>query len=696
MAETTDKDDLLSQGKRAFQRCQDAESDNRLTALADIRFSQLGEQWPAEILKQRQMEKRPCLTINKLKAFIRQVVNDARQNKPSIKVHPVDDFADPKTAEIINGLIRNIEYTSNADVAYDTGVEASVSGGFGYWRVTLDYAYDDTFDLDLKIERVANQFSVYGDPASMAADSSDWNVAFVVNRMTKDDFKRQYKGKKNTDGEAACVDFDSDAWSYDQNWYDGEFVMVGEWWKREEVERTIMRSTDGRVYYQDEIEADEDLQLLSETGALQFDTGPDGQPMSRVVRSYKVTQTIMSGADVLEVNDWPGRYIPIVPVYGDEIILEGKRYFRSLINPAVDAQQMFNFWRSASTEMVALAPKVPFLGRKGTFDSDNDRWQTANTQSHAYLEYDTEQPTRQPLDVGPAAGALQEALNASDDMKAITGLYDASLGARSNETSGKAIMARQREGDVATFHFIDNLSRAIRHTGCILIDLIPKVYNTARIVRVIGEDGSQETQAVNQPTPVMDPQTGQPMQQPAVDPNTGQPMTDDAGNPMMEAVMAMHDLTVGKYDLIVSSGPSFTSRREEAAYQMTEFVRAFPPSAPVLASAIAKNSDWPGAEEVAEKLEALNPAAQQQIPPELQQALEQLQQANQQLLQQLAAMKEDKSIDKFKADTDRMKAEGDLDNDRAKIQVEMIKAVDAGEREDIRFQRQAATPMRQG
>lgn len=688
MAETSEKDDLLSQGKLAFQRCQDAESENRLTALSDIRFSQLGEQWPADILKQRQMEGRPCLTINKLKAFIRQVVNDARQNKPSIKVHPVDDNADPETAEVINGLIRNIEYTSNADVAYDTGVEASVSGGFGYWRVTLDYAYDDTFDLDLKIERVANQFSVYGDPASTAADSSDWNVAFVVNRMTKDDFKRQYKGKKNTDGEPACVDFDSDAWSYDQNWYDGEFVMVGEWWQREEVERVIMKSVDGRVYYRDEIEADEDLQLLVETGALQFEIGPDGQPLQRTVRSYKVTQTIMSGADVLEVNDWPGRYIPLIPVYGDEIIVEGKRYFRSLINPAVDAQQMFNFWRSASTEMVALAPKVPWIGRKGTFDSDNANWQTANTQSHAYLEYDTEAPQRQPLDVGPAAGALQEALNASDDMKAITGLYDASLGARSNETSGKAIMARQREGDVATFHFIDNLSRAIRHTGCVLIDLIPKVYNTARIVRVIGEDGSQETRAINQPTPQMDPQTGEPMQQPAVDPNTGQPMTDEAGNPIMESVMAMHDLTVGKYDLIVSSGPSFTSRREEAAFQMTELVRAFPQVAPVILDVMAKNFDWPGADEIAERLAAMNPQNQQQIPPEVQQMLEQSQQAIQQLQQQLEAMKQDKSIDQYNAETKRMQAEGDIDNDRARTQVEMAKAFDANQRPTY--------PMRQG
>ncbi len=650
MAETGKTDDLLTKGREAFKKAEEAEGENRLIALEDIKFSRLGEQWPENIRQQREREFRPCLTINKMPAFIRQVVNDARQNKPQIKVHPVDSNADPKTAEVINGLIRNIEYTSNADVAYDTAIEASVSGGFGYWRIGMDYAYDDVFDMDVTIERIANQFSVYGDPASQAADSSDWNNAFIVERMSRDEYKRRYGSKKNAANEEVCIDFESDAWG--EGWIDDEFVLVAEWWSREETEHEIVQLDDGNVYSKEQLETDPDL---IEVGVL-IDAGVVKVLGTRMAKTFKVKQVIMSGADVLEKRDWPGCYIPIVPVYGDEIVVEGKRYFRSLIHNAMDAQRMYNYWRTTATELVALAPKVPWIGRKGTFDSDAQRWNTANSQSHAYLEYDSEAPQRQPLDTGPAAGALQESLNASDDMKAIIGIYDASLGARSNETSGRAIMARQREGDVATFHFIDNLSRAIRHTGRILIDLIPKVYTKERIIRVLGEDGTPKTVKVNgqAPEPVMGPD--------------GKPEVDDEGN----VIMALHSLTVGKYDLTVTSGPSFTTRREEAAAQMTELVRAFPQAAPFIADIMARNFDWPGADEIAKRFEAMNPAKQQEIPPQIQQQLQELQAAVQKLSGENQSLKQGHDIKMYDAQTKRMNVEGDLANDKAKLGIDML------------------------
>lgn len=665
--------DLLVQGRKAFDRCSSAEKENRQTALDDIKFARLSEQWPSDIVKQRELEKRPCLTINKMKPFIRQVVNDARQNRPQIKVHPVDDTGDVETAKIINGIIRNIEDTSNADVAYDTGVESSVTGGFGYWRVGLDYAYDDIFDLDLSIERVADQFSVYGDPDSKAADSSDWNVAFVVERMSLTAFRDKYKGKKNVDGKPITTDFkdqpveltnkpvnfDSDAYSALNNtWVNDDSVMIAEWWQRREEDEEIVLLSNGNVYCLDELFEDEAAEAEDESAELYEDAGTDEQMEAvrlglqdgtlrivarRTRKVHKVRQIIMTGADVLEVNEWPGKYIPIVPVYGDEIYVQGKRYFRGLIHDAKDAQRMFNYWKSTSTELVALAPRVPWIGRKGTFDSDATRWATANTQSHAYLEFDGEAPIRQPLDSGSAAGAMNEALSASDDMKSIIGLYDASLGARSNETSGKAILARQREGDVSTFHFIDNLSRAIRHTGRILIDLIPKVYTGERVVRVIGEDGSQQAVKVNGPVPKVD--------------ENGQPMVDEMG----QAITAMHSLTTGKYDLTVASGPSFTTRREEAAMQMTEFIRSFPQAAPIIGDLLAKNLDWPGADEIADRLKAMmEKQSGGGIPPELQQQMQQMQEALQKLQSSYEALKQDKTIDAYNAQTNRLKAAGPM------------------------------------
>ena len=613
-------DDLVKEAREAFDRCADAEKTNRKTAAEDIRFAREGEQWPETIRKDREADRRPCLTINKMPAFIRQVVNDARQNKPSIKVHPADSGADPETAEVMNGLIRNIEYTSNADVAYDTATECAVSGGFGYIRVGLDYAYDDSFDMDISIDRVSNPFSVYGDPNSRAADSSDWDVAFVVDKLSKADYERQYPGKTK-------IDWTSAEWTElkGTEWYDDESVMVAEWWTREKVDREILLLDDGKVIDKAEFEKSDAMQLLAEAGQIRIVN-------ERTAKSCKVTQRIVNGNEVLKTTDWPGRYIPIIPVYGDEFDIEGKRYFRSLIHNAIDAQRMVNYWRTTSTELVALAPRVPYIGKKGAFATDIHKWNTANTKNHPFMEYDgAEAPMRQPLDTGVAAGALQEALNASDDMKAIIGLYDASLGARSNETSGRAIMARQREGDVSTFHFIDNMARAIRHTGRILIDLIPKVYTTPRVVRIIGEDGSQSAKTINQQGPKTDKKGN-------VVTKDGQPPMDDMSN----VVMAMHDLTAGKYDLTVTTGPSFTTRREEAAMQMTEMIRAFPQAAPIVGPQLAKNLDWPGADEIAEKLEA---ATAGQIPPQVQQAIEEGKQQIAQLTEENQRLKMDQSVD---------------------------------------------------
>ena len=562
--------DLLSEAQAAFVLACEVEAENRRAAVDDIRFARLGEQWSARVMAERQAEGRPCLTINRLPAFIRQVVNDARQNKPAIVCHPVGDGADPKTAELLNGLIRHIEQSSDAEVAYDTALDFAVTCGFGYFRINTRYADDDSFDQDLAIERVADPFSVYGDPFATGADSADWNQAFVVESLTRKAFEARWKG-------AEVCDWTSGEGS--ERWGGGvrdgaDRVRLAEFWRRETVTRSLLALSDGQVVAQDVYEAQK--ALFDAAGARVV-----GRP--RPATSHKVTQYILSGAEVLETVDWAGRYIPIVPVYGEAIHVDGARRLRSLVRDAKDPQRMYNYWRTASTELVALAPKTPFIGRRGAFDTDSAKWASANTQSHAFIEYDgPEAPQRQPY-AGVPAGAIQEALNASDDMKAIMGMYDASLGARSNETSGKAIMARQREGDVSTFHYIDNLSRAIRHAGRILIDLIPKVYAAPRMVRILGAGGEANMAAINQP------------------------ISGSLGAGSLEKI---YDLSVGRYDLTVSAGPSFTSRREEAASQMIELIRAYPPAAPLIGDLLAKNLDWPGADEVAKRLATLNPGRQ--------------------------------------------------------------------------------------
>lgn len=631
--------DIINEAQEAFNAAVDAEAEIRRAWVDDMRFARLGEQWPAEVKRQRELEGRPCLTINRLPAFMRQVTNDARQNRPSIVVHPVGDGADQETAEILNGLIRNIEYTSGADVAYDTALEHAVGGGFGYFRICTDYAAEDVFEQDICIERIANPLTVYGDPEFMDADSANWNSAFVTEMYSEHAFKKKF-GK-----DAPAINWEADANDKNRLWFGQDGVRVAEWWKRDDVVAKLLKLSDGTVIFEDKY-----LELKPILEPLGIVPVADRQTIAK-----RVTQHVMSGDGVLEKNDWKGKYIPIIPVYGDEVIVEGERTFNSLVRFAKDPARMYNYWRSTSTELVALAPKAPFIGPKGAFKTDAKKWATANTKTHAYIEYDGNQPPQRQGFEGPPAGALQEALNASDDMKSIMGLFDASLGAKSNETSGRAILARQREGDVSTFNYIDNLSRAIRHAGRVIVDLIPHVYNTERIIRTIAEDGTNRRVPINQPTPAEQQKTaGDQAQQ-------------------MQGIVRVYDLTTGKYDVTCEAGPSFTTKREEASVQMVEFIRAYPNAAPLIGDLLAKNLDWPGADDIADRLKAMLPPQVTGQNPQVQQLTQMLQQqdaqareAVDQLKRDLEGIKADKNlearklmIDAYNAETDRMKVIGD-------------------------------------
>lgn len=597
-------------------KARDAWSDNAERGLKDLQFARLGDQWDDDAKKAR--KNRPTLTVNRMPAFIRQVVNDVRMNKPQIKVRPVDSKADPRTADVLSGLIRNIENVSHADAAYDTAVECAASMGFGFFRIDIDYAYNDVFDLDLLIRRIANPLTVTPDPRSTEATSRDWNEAFVTEMMPVAQFREQYKGAEESSFDTAAYDSLDDPWRHEDD------VRLCEWWSREKVARKLVRLSSGIVVAADVFE--EQRELLMSLG-MQV-TG------ERDTIGYKVTRRLMTGAEVIKDEAVPGQYIPIIPVYGDEINEEGKRHFLSLVHFAKDPQRMFNYWRSAATEAVALSPKAPFMVPFGSI-VDREKWDSANVESHAYLEYKATQAGHMPQRATgalPPIAEMGQALAASDDMKSVLGIYDASLGARSNETSGRAILARQREGDVSTFHFVDNLSRAIAHAGLVLIDLIPHVYEPGRIVRVLGPE-DQVSRAQLGPLP--------------------------EGQAKAEGVADVFDVSAGKYDVVVQAGPSFTTRREEAAAQMTEMIRAHPAIAPLIGDLLAKNLDWPHADEIGRRLAAMLPPQVQGQNPQVQQ----LQQAVQQLQQKLVELQTDHTqkgreldIKAYEAETKRIEA----------------------------------------
>lgn len=641
MAYSTSKSDekLLERARKSLARIESREDKNRNNWIDDVRFARLGEQWPEQIRKQRDQEKRPCLTINRLPAFIKQVTNEARQNTPSIKFHPVGDGADQETAKILDGLVRNIEYSSNADIAYDNALENAVTGGFGYFRIVTAYASDDVFDQDILIEPIKNPLTVYANDVQQGSDSAEWDECFVTELIPKEEFEKRWPKAESSSIEADSHD--------SRSWFTDEYVRVAEWWLREEVPATLVKLSNGNIMLEENYLEPERKEFFDALGVTVVDTRP--------TTTKKVTQRIITGCEVLEKTDWPGKYIPIVPVYGEEVIVDGERHTLSMIRFAKDPQQMLNFWRTASTELVALAPKTPWLGAVGQFATDSKKWANANTANHQYLQYDAidvngtplPAPQRQPF-TGPPAGALQEAINASDDMKSIMGLYDASLGAQSNETSGRAILARQREGDVSTFNFTDNLARAIRHAGRILCDLIPKVYSAPRILRVIHEDSTTEMVAVNgaQMSPEAQAQAAQEAQK--------EQMQE------MQSVGRVYSLTNGKYDVTCETGPSYNTKREEAANQMLTFIQSVPGAASVMGDLLAKNLDWPGADQIAERLKKTLPPQLQGANPELQAAQQQMQQMQAvigQLQSQLQAVQQDKSIDIQKAQIDAYNAE---------------------------------------
>ncbi len=618
-------DKIVEDALKLYKKSVEADKHNKECALDDIKFAVLGEQWDEKDISARKEDGRPYLTFNKLSPHIRQVVNDARQNKPSIRVRPVDDDADPETAEVLAGLIRNIEQSSNADIAYDTAISQSVSGGFGYIRVNVEFAHDDTFDKDICIDRILNQFSVYPDHNSTSADGSDWNYCFVTDRIPEDEFDKKYPKADKTGW-----DDDSSEGHFESLNEDG--VWIAEYWKREEVLLEICQISDGTIV--DEEIYDEYAEIYQAQGLEK--TG------QRTVRSHKVKQCILSGTEVLEENEWAGKYIPIVPIYGEEIAIEGKRYFRSAVHNSIDAQRTYNFWRTASTESVSDNSKNPWIAEEGTL-VDESKWSSSNRIKFAYLNYKkgTQKPYKEPF-AGIPAGAIHEAMSSADDIKATMGMYDASLGAQSNETSGKAILARQREGDVSTFHFIDNMSRAIRQIGRIVIDLVPSVYSGDRIIRVLGEDGKK-------------PQNVKIGQQPEQPEQEGEGMEDQEGLNLSR----VYDLSVGKYDIAVDTGPSYTTKREEAATQMTEMARAYPQLMQIAGDLMVKNFDWPGADELAKRLKASLPPQLKDGNPELMQMQQQMQQMQQQAMQ---------AVQQLKEELDQAKQDKSLEAEKIKIQ----------------------------
>jgi hypothetical protein len=607
------KDDVLTTAKERFALALDRSSHNREKMREDVRFAAAtpDDPWQWEKQDQTARKGRPMLTINKMPQHIRQVTNDIRQNRPSIRFRPADDKADPEVADILMGLVRHIEANSDADIAYDTASEHQVVHGLGYIRVLADYIREDSFDQDIFIGRVADPFRVYDDPDVKDPAGADRKWLFIEETLKEADFKAQYP-------DAEVID-----WNYakDNGWFTGDKeVRVVEYFEVVEKPATLLQWASGETSFKGE--------PLPE-GVF------EGEMPIKTRRTNKcvVMWRKLNGQEVLEEKEFPSKHIPFARVIGNEWEVDGKTYLFGLVRPAKDSQRMYNVAQSAIVERVLQAPKSPWAAPAEAIEGYEKIWQTANTENHSYLPYnhvdEGGNPIPAPTRTSPTqveAGLSQIAMGAADDIKSETGQYDASLGQKSNETSGRAIMARQREGDTATFHYVDNLARAVRHIGRIVLDMIPKVLDTKRIARIIGEDDEQQNATL--------------------DPSSPQALTeyeDEEG-----AMKRIFNPNVGTYDVYTTTGPSFTTRRVEAVEAMTQMTQANPQLWQVIGDLLVKNMDWPGADDMAKRLKhTLLPQVQQeidkegsgqpQVPPQVQQAMQQMGEQMDALIQELQA-----------------------------------------------------------
>lgn len=616
----------------------EVESTNRANGLDDLRFS-AGDQWPAAWQNARTLESRPCLTINKIDAHIRQITNAQRQQRPRIKVHPLDGAADPKIAEVITGLTRHIEMNSDADQAYDTAFNHAARIGWGYWRVETDYVREDSFDQDIFIRQIENPFTVYFDPASTLPDGSDAEKALVTDLITRDSFKQLYPGAdlNGFSGESlgdTMVD-----------WVTRDDIRIAEYFSVERVKDKLVMLSDQSIVYASQLP---DEELLRRAGV--FVTG-ERDSYRRKVMWRKVT-----ALEVLEEKEWAGRYIPIVPTYGDTLVLDGKKKRFGMVRYARDPQMAYNFWRTAMTESVAMAPKAKWLMAEGQDEGHENEWARANISAFPVLRYkmtdiegrEAGRPERlQPEP--PPAGAMEAAMVIGQDLQAVLGQFDPSMGKPSGPKSGTAIRAEQGQSELSNFHYYDNLVRSIKHTGRIMLDLIPKIYDSHRIMRIIGDDGKPDLVQINQPNPQFS-QQGQPQ-----DPSQGQP------DPNVGAIaQILNDVTVGVYDVVMEVGPSFNSKRAEAAEAMTQMVTGNPQLMQIAGDLIFRNMDFPGADIIADRLAASNPMAKiddkSDVPPQAQMMIQQLQvklqQAEQQLQQAGMVIKHRSDLEQMKQDAE--------------------------------------------
>jgi hypothetical protein len=556
-----DETELIHRAKENFKNAWDSFRDSYEEMINDLYFLN-GDQWPQAIKAEREADNRPCLRINKLPQFVDRVHGDMRQARPSIKIRPVDDHSDEDTADVITGVIRNIETQSDSEIVYDSGGEAAVRCGFGAWRINSRYCSHETFDQELRIDRVKNQFSILFDPVAKKWDRSDGRYCFVYEDLPRATYDLKYPKADPCGWQGGNNDLG--------NWVTERTVRIAEYYEREPKTWKI---------YLVHVAGEERPRTVRELPEEEHTVLKERDVQSTDIYWYKINATqILEGPIKI-----PGELIPIIPVYGKELNVEGKTYYNGVVRHAKDSMRLYNYYRSMDAETIALAPRAPWIMSAKMLGPYKNMWKQANKRNFPYLlfEPDPKVPNMRPERNIPqlsSQAVMQNTMIADQELHDTTGLQLASLGKRSNEQSGRAIEARAREGDIGQFTYVDNQVRAIKHTAKVLLGMIPFYYDNARVQRIVGEDGNVKTVQINKR------------------------FQNDKGEEQL------FDLTIGKYDVTASVGPSYQTQRQESLAAMVEFAGILDgDQRAVIAPHIAETSDWHNSDMIADQLKKTLP-----------------------------------------------------------------------------------------
>lgn len=619
----SDYDPIIDEAKQFLKLCNDAETMNRQQGLEDLKFVSAGEQWPVELQNSRNLESRPILTINKLDGYCRQVTNQQRQQRPRIKVHGMNNQSDAKTAEVIEGICRHIEVNSNADNAYDTAFDYAVRMGWGFIRLITKYVSDESFDQEIYIDAVDNPFTVYFDPNSTRIDGSDAERCLVTTMISKEKFKVMYPGADDGGGTSFTQRGTGDSQS---EWITKEDIRVAEFYYAVMEKAKLYQLSDGTTQFAD----GKDFFARVEAAGLTIEN--ERESYKRTIKYKKLT-----AIEVLEERDWPSKYIPIVPVYGRHVVVGDKRHKFGIVRHAKDAQRMYNFWQTTITESVALAPKAKWIMAEGQDEGHEGEWAGANVKSYPLLRYkqtdidgNTAPPPQRLQPEPPPQGVMAASAAINQDIATLMGIYDPSQQMPGN-ISGKAINGQQQQVDLTNFDFYDNLTKSICHVGKIILDLVPKIYDTQRVMRIIGDDGKPDLVTINESK------------------------QDENG-----VWQVMHDMTVGQYDVVMETGPGYNSKRQAAVEAMMPLLTGNQQLFGIAGDLVFRNMDFPGADIIADRLAAANPLAQiddkSDIPPQVQmqlaQAKKQVQDMQQQMQTMQMAIKQRQDIEQVKQDAE--------------------------------------------